>query len=273
MTLLELQRRMLGDLRVPPDVAAVPGAREQGARDYLSDSPRLNAQQRLDIYRRSCWARLREAVAEDFPALRAIVGRQRFAALIDAYLLAHPSRSWTLRNLSRSLPAWLATNPHHAGRRWRAAVDAARLEWAYIESFDAASRPPLSPERIASLGADSPLCLQPHLRLLDLGWNVDDLVVAVHREEGESPDRSGKTLPTIRPRKIYLAVHRVDGLVYYRRLDKFAFRILDALQRNRTLAEAVNACLESPPHAGSAEDRIRALQQTLALAGQLGWIC
>lgn len=274
MTLLELQRRMLGDLLVPLDGNSVP---DLHASVYITDSLRLSATERLNIYRRSYWSRAREAIAEDFPALRALVGTRRFADLVDAYLVAHPSRSWTLRNLSASLPEWLAKNLNHAGKRWRAARDAARLEWAYIESFDALSHPPLTPEAIATFREDAPLRLQPHLQLLSLDWNVDDLVIAVHRQavgprSTENPFSSPRTLLTIRARKRYLAVHRLDGLVYYRRLDKTTFQILHTLQQSHSLVQAVDSVLHSPVLNGSLERRIPCLRQTLAFAAQLGWI-
>lgn len=269
MTLLELQRRMLGDLLVPlgEGLAETPETR---AAEYITDSARLEAAERLAIYRRSYWARVREAVGEDFPVLRTVVGRDRFAALIDAYLLAHPSRSWTLRNLSQSLPDWLAAHPQQAGRRWRAALDAARLEWAYIECFDAASLAPLSPEAVALLTADSPLRFQPHLRLLALDSTVDELVLAVHRKASDE-DRTPAPSPILRRAKLHLAVHRIDGVVYYRRLDRNTFRMLDAVQQSQTLAEAVERFLQSFAPAKPSPAAIESIRQTLALAAQLGW--
>ena len=112
----------------------------------------------------ACWARWRRI----FPALRAVVGAKRFEALSVAYLTAHPSRSFSLRNLGSKLVEWLTANPHWTGRRHALAVDLARIEWAFVEAFDNAERTPLTLDQIATLDAGSRLALQPHVRLLAL---------------------------------------------------------------------------------------------------------
>ncbi len=52
------------------------------------------------------------ALAEDFPALRSVVGARAFEAMCVAYLGEYPSRSFSLRNLGSHLAEWLARNPH-----------------------------------------------------------------------------------------------------------------------------------------------------------------
>src|ERR1700730_205137 len=52
----------------------------------------------------------RGARAEDVPAVRAVVGAKRFEELSVAYLTAHPSRSFSLRNLGSKLVEWLIAN-------------------------------------------------------------------------------------------------------------------------------------------------------------------
>ena len=100
------------------------------AASFIAPNSRLTAFERLEIYNRQYWYRVLGALAEDFPALRALVGERRFEALSIAYLAEHPSRSFTLRNLGSKLPEWLAAHPEHTGRRHRLAVDLARIEWA-----------------------------------------------------------------------------------------------------------------------------------------------
>ena len=108
------------------------------AESFIAPNSRLTAFERLEIYNRQYWFRVLGALAEDFPGLRAVIGGRRFDALSIAYLTAHPSRSFTLRNLGSKLPEWLAAHPEQAGRRHRLAVDVARIEWAFVEAFDSA---------------------------------------------------------------------------------------------------------------------------------------
>src|SRR5712672_3239387 len=78
---------------------------------------RLTSFERLEIYNRQYWWRLMSSLAEDFPGLQAVLGNRRFEALCKNYLVARPSRSFTLRNLGLDLEPWLRKNPQYAGSK------------------------------------------------------------------------------------------------------------------------------------------------------------
>src|SRR6201993_2729714 len=130
---------------------------------YIKPNDRLTSFERLEIYNRQYWFRILDSFAEDFPGLRAVVGRKRFDQIARAYLTEHPSTSFTLRNLGSRLPQWLSDHREFAGDRYTLVADMLKLEWAHIEAFDAADLPPLSAEALATLGADPQLTLQPHI--------------------------------------------------------------------------------------------------------------
>jgi len=192
MNLLELQRRMAEDVRRPL-TADYEMQRTTGegtptadiAASYISPNNRLTSFERLEIYNRQYWFRLITAVSEDYPTLNAILGPKRFDALILAYLGEHPSTSWTLRDLGSKLPAFLAAHPEFCGRRYRLAVDVASLELAYVDAFDRKQLDPLTTEEAQAIGAESRLFLQPHLRLLELVYPVDNLVLLSTGEIGQ----------------------------------------------------------------------------------------
>src|SRR5580692_10735380 len=190
MNLVELQRAMANAVMQPLTLdedmrATAPDGRAMSdvAASFIAPNSQLTPFERLEIYNRQYWFRILGALAEDFPALRAVVGARAFEALSIAYLTAHPSRSFTLRNLGSKLADWLVANPQFAGRRHRLAIDVARIEWAFVEAFDSAERDPLTLEQIATLDAESRLALQPHLRLLALEYPADDLVLGLHDKE------------------------------------------------------------------------------------------
>src|SRR5476651_349375 len=56
------------------------------------------------------------------------------------------------------------------------ALDMAKLEWAEIEAFDSAEHDRLGPADISGLVPDSPLRVQPHLRLIEVGYEVEPLL-------------------------------------------------------------------------------------------------
>lgn len=251
------------------------------AESFIAPNSRLTAFERLEIYNRQYWFRVVGALEEDFPGLRAILGSRRYDALAIAYLTAHPSRSFTLRNLGSKLPEWLQANPSHAGRRHRLAVDVARIEWAFVEAFDSAERAPLNLEQISTLDANSALALQPHLRLLALEYPADELVLGLHQREKRQTSEAGvehdegeippADLPRLRRRPTWVAAHRLEFSVYYKRLQREEFLTLAAIRAGAPLAEAISAGFaDSQIEEGSRAEHVR---KWFAGWAELGWIC
>jgi hypothetical protein len=288
MNLELLQREMAAAIMQPltPDEdmrSVAPDGRPMAevAASFIAPNSQLSSFERLEIYNRQYWYRVLSALAEDFPALRAVLGSVAFDALSIAYLTAHPSRSFSLRNLGSKLPEWLASNPSFARRRHRLAVDVARIEWAFVESFDNADHDPLTLEQIATLDASSRLALQPHLQLMALDYPADDLVLALHDREKRQASEAGvksevapdepATISKLRRRSTWLASHRVDFSVYYRRLQREEFLTLAAIRQGLPLADALEA--------GFAESRIpesrrpKRIGEWFATWAELGWIC
>jgi hypothetical protein len=288
MNLLELQRRMSQDVMRPlTDDFEMQSSTEQGlqtaeiASRYIKPNSHLTSFERLEIYNRQYWFRVIAAVSEDFPALNAVLGQEKFDALVLAYLRENPSTSFSLRNLGSRLPGWLASYPKLAGLQHSLAVNVARLEWAYIEAFDGATLPPLNEQDFAGLGSDSTLRLQPHLRLLDLQYPVDEVVLAVHKATPEidivssavSQRRQGSQLrlPEVNSSSTYLAVHRFEDSVYYRRIDREEFLLLADLRDGDSIATAIERAFE-----GSKVTPDRQAVKTQAYfshAAELGWFC
>jgi len=257
--LLEVQRAMAAAVMMPlttgEDMQPVaPDGRDMHsvAETFILPNNRLTAFERLELYNRQYWYRLLDALADDFPALRALLGQKRFEAFSIEYLKAHPSRSFSLRNLGSGLVEWMTAHPEQSGRRYRLALDIARLEWAFVESFDNAEHKPLKLSQIASLGGDSRLALQPHVRLLELDHPAVDLVLALHRRERrdsseagvrheESSDAEAEKLPRVCRRPAWVVAHRIDNSVYYRSLGREEFQTLIAIQSGHPLSEALEA--------------------------------
>jgi hypothetical protein len=288
MNLEALQREMAAAVMLP--LTADEQMREQTpdgrstaaiAESFIAPNSRLTAFERLEIYNRQYWFRVLGALAEDFAGLSAVVGAQAFEKLSIAYLTAHPSRSFTLRNLGSHLPDWLAANPQFAGRRHRLAIDVARIEWAFVEAFDSAERTPLTLDQVATLDAHSRLALQPHLRLIALDYPADDLVLGLHNREKrqtseagvkheESPDAPIK-LPKLRRRPTWLAAHRVEMSVFYRRLEREEFLALAAIRQGLPLVEAL-AAGTADSHMAETR-RAQRVREWFANWAELGWIC
>lgn len=288
MSLAQIQREMARSVMRPltPDEEMQresPDGRpmEKVAAAFIAPNSRLSPFERLEIYNRQYWFRVLGALAEDFPALRSVIGARAFEAMSVAYLTAHPSRSFTLRNLGSHLSEWLNKNPHYAGRRGRLAQDVARIEWAFVEAFDNAEHDPLTLEQITTLDANSRLSLQPHLRLVELEFPVDDLVLNMHRKEKRQTSEAGvkheenedapARLPTLRRQQTWLAAHRVDYSVYYLRLKRGEFHTLSAIRDGRSLGEAIEAGITIARVPSARKPHL--VREWFKNWAELGWIC
>jgi hypothetical protein len=251
------------------------------AASFIAPNSRLSPFERLEIYNRQYWFRVLDALAEDFPALRAVVGSRAFEGLSIVYLTAHPSRSFTLRNLGSKLPEWLAAHPGFAGRRQFLALDVAAIEWAFVEAFDNAEHAPLTLDQIGTLDGGSRLALQPHLRLLALNYGADELVLALHKQQKRGTSEAGvkhedgpeppAKLPKLRRRPTWVAAHRFENAVYFRRLEREEFLTLAAIREGLSLGDALEAGFRDSTKPET--KRLALVRAWFTHWAELGWIC
>ena len=253
------------------------------ASGFVKPNDRLTSFERLEIYNRQYWFRLLSSMIEDFPGLRAVLGDKRFEAMSKAYLVDCPSRSFTLRNLGARLETWLRKHPKWAGPKQSLAIDIVRLEWADIEVFDGKAEPALRAEDLnADAGPKLRLKLQPYIRLLDLKYPVDDLLLDVRKEDEDTDFASNafqerhkrkrvQAVAKLKPANIFLAVHRMDDSVYFRRIEREEFAILSAVREGKPLGQAMDAAFrKSALPAGQRADSVR---QWFLTWSALGWFC
>ena len=288
MSLAQIQREMARAVMMPLTAdeemrreSADGRAMQHVAATFVAPNSRLNAFERLEIYNKQYWFRVLGALAEDFPALRSVVGARAFEAMSVAYLSAHPSRSFSLRNLGSHLAEWLQKNPQYAGRRASLAQDVAKMEWAFVEAFDNGERDPLTLEQISTLDGNSRLGLQPHLQLVELEYPVDDLVLNLHKHDKKQTSEAGvkheddeqgpAKLPTLRRSPTWLAAHRVDFSVYYLRLRRGQFYMLKAIRQGRPLAEAIEVGITSARSPSAKRPQL--VREWFTDWAELGWIC
>jgi hypothetical protein len=250
------------------------------ANALIKPNDRLSSFERLQIYNQQYWFRILASFSEDFPGLRNLVGERRFEKLSVAYLNECPSESYTLRNLGTRLETWLQKHPEYVAGVERIANDMVRVEWADIEAFDGPELPRFCPDDPDKLGAKTVFHLQPHLHLLELAYPVDDLLLRIKRLEARSDAASNAVLKfprqlkirrssLPRPRKIYLTVYRLNRTVYYKRLPRAAFVLLQALRDGKSLEKALDASLFGTRRS---VDRVRAqVKEWFQDWSYLGW--
>jgi hypothetical protein len=255
---------------------------EAVAASFVKPNDRLTSFERLEIYNRQYWFRVLDCFYDDYPGLRGVLGERAFLRLAEAYLVKCPSASFTLRNLGSRLEKFLSQNPDFAGKHLALALDVVRFEWAQIVAFDGPGLPPCGmAEMIMAEPATLKLRLQPYISLLSLQYPVDDYVISVKRHEalrGEASNAmdsapKGSTLkkvPLPKPETVFVAVHRHNNALYYKRLEPEAFSLLTALSKGVNLE---TACARAFRHASPLTDWPKKLQEWFEHWSSLGWFC
>jgi hypothetical protein len=194
------------------------------AEELLKHGANLTPAESLELYHRQYWFRLLDSIEEDFPVLKRMAGDATFWALMEAYLLECPSGSFTLRHLGGRLADFTAGWEvlDQTSRKWFSSI--ARLEYAYMEIFEAAEWEPVTSEQFAT----AELGLQPHVRLLALPVPAD-----LCKDWEEFPP--GGIVPD--DPLTYLAVWRgwIGGSNQCR-IDPVEFELLNRLRKGGTLA-------------------------------------
>ena len=281
MNLDQIQRAMFHAVRQPltgndgmrntaPDGTSLRHTAEQ----VIKRNDRLTSFERLEIYNRQYWFRMISSMSDDFQGLRVILGDKLFHKLVIAYLVDHPSTSFTLRNLGSKLERWLHNHRECVAGVENIALDMVKLEWAEVEAFDGEAWETIGAEDLARLGPDPLLRLQPYIRLLELSSPVHDLLLRIRQRrrnaDDEAPVRKlpARSLP--KPQKTFVAVHRLDNSVYFKDIDAEAFAMLTTFLREGSISEAI----DSVDWAGRSEEQISAaVRDYFAQWASLGWFC
>jgi hypothetical protein len=193
--------------------------------------------QRLQVYRDQYWLRHLKNLEEDYPTLRRVLGSSVFRECAREYLREFPPRTWDLQRLGDYLPSYIARDS-----RWRAvrgSADAAALDWAFVEAFDAADAPPFDPRVLQAVPEQAwpsaRVVFHPSLRPVALGFAVHELREAA-RTEGTldlPPSDPIRAAPT------NVVVAR-DARCFLRAtvIEPAAFHLIEMLRQGGSLGEA-----------------------------------
>ncbi len=255
---------------------------EREASDLIKPNASLSSLQRLEIYNRQYWFRLYSSFEDDFPGLLTVLGHKNFEQVMRAYLDARPSTSYTLRDLGSRLYSFLVEHQELTAPKNLLAQDVVRLEWAHIEAYDAAAIPPPTSEFFASITDTTVLRLQPCIRLLNLSYPVDELLIAVRQDAGSNDTSSNNATATrkksavrrvsrLAPTPIWLAVHRQEFTVYYKRLLPEEYRMLTAIQSGAAFEQVLATAFSDGMMDETAQAAL--LRQAFQQWAALGWLC
>ena len=257
------------------------------AAEFVKPNSKLSSPERVQIYNQQYWYRLLDCLEDDFPGLRAVLGSKKFLFLCKEYLNAHPSSSFSLRDLGSELPSFIATRNDLVEPDTELCLELARFEWAQVVAFDGPSLTPIDDDFIRKANPETlSVSLQPYITLLELTYALDEYSVSLNKhardrsEAGkdktdvERKDSILDQAPSPVPEHIYLVVHRYDNTVYFKRLDAFGFEILSALAHGRSLSQSlVKAVSFMQENLMPMNDLQNEIQKAFALWNRLGWLC
>jgi hypothetical protein len=218
-------------------VDAIRGGPSPEEPSHVRESARgMTPAERVEVYREQFRLRHLKNLADDYPTLAWVIGgAETFAALVTEYLAAHPPRTWDLQRLGADMPSFVSA---HA--KWGAdarACDAAHLDWAFMEIFDAPDAPPFDTSVLASTPEDrwpsAHIELLPALRLVPMRWALHDVREALKRGvEAATPPRADTRVVVWR-----------DGACFQRNvaIEAGAFDLLTRLRDDAALGEACEA--------------------------------
>jgi hypothetical protein len=119
------------------------------------------------------------------------------------------------------------------------------------------------------------------LRLLALDYAADDLVLALHKQQKRGATEAGVRhddgqeppvrLPRFRRRPTWLAAHRFDNAVYYRRLEREEFLTLEAIRAGQPLGEALETGFRDSAKPDARRPAL--VRAWFTHWAELGWIC
>jgi hypothetical protein len=228
----DLQARFVSFLERRRDLTKDEEARAF-ALEHIAGNARVSPVEQLEIYREQYWLRHTGSLVEDFPGVSGVLGQSDWERLVEEYLLTHPPTTFSLRELGQHLPDFAATRDWLPNREL--IVDMARLEWAYVEVFDAPDAGPIAPETLSRVPEDAwegvRLVLNPALRLVRVGYPVLEL-----RKRLIAATDEPISLPEPEPR--HLAICRRNLVIEHELLAPGAFALLSKLSLSMPLGDA-----------------------------------
>ena len=209
------------------DRAATREIRLHEAKRAILPSKTMEPLERLAVYQGMYPLRMHDALAADFPGLKAFLGDHLFGHFVADYVAKHPSRSYTLNRLGDAVPEYVRTW-HHPRRAFLA--DLARLELAVTEVFDAGEdEAAVPPGHVDADWESRQFGVAPTLRLLSFRHAAGPALDAL---------KAGRRVPA-RPKASWAAVHRRSFVVYRLDLSRGEFHLLSALAAGETLGKAL----------------------------------
>ncbi len=200
----------------------------------------------LAIYSNAYQIRLQETLAQDYPALKQLLGNDAFITLATDFIREYPSVSFSLRSFGQLLPDFLSTQADYRQQPYLSEL--AALEWQLTDVFDCADRPLAAIEDVAIIPPQAwpslTVKLHSSIRWLTLRWNVGEIYPAL-KNHGVAPNLEEH------PHRNHYLIWRQNYSPHYRRLDTLEWQALTTFEGNdfSVLCQSLSELSETPDNA------------------------
>jgi hypothetical protein len=209
--------------------------------DVVSDEGSASVHTRLNVYSSGYMARLLDCMYADYAISKKFMGDELFDSFAKAYLMYHPSTSFTLYDLGKAFPDFFDKNktqpqegidnshfdiPATLARVERARQVAMRAPGIENDAVDT-SQVGIQDMLFGTLNISVPECLQ----LLKLDFPMKQFFEAVyHGEEYDMPS----------PQKTYMAISRKNYHLVLEEITETQFLLLTECRKHTSLYDAIS---------------------------------
>ena len=202
---------------------------------------RATAEQLLSIYYNGYRLSMLEAIKNDFPALKFLLGDDGFGALGQDYITQVKSRHYSIRWYGQELSAFIAKNP-----KWQDRAELAELaawKWSLGSATDAADADAIDASAFAAIEPEDwaglKFLFHPSLSQQSLSWSVPAFRQAF--DDGETDPAQPQLLDT----PVDWAIWRDGTLILYRSLDEDESGALKAARSGASFGALCEALTET----------------------------
>ena len=153
---------------------------------WICASGRAAPEIQLSIYSHAYAARLKEVLANDYPAMLMAIGEDQFSHLADDYIEAYPSHYFSLRDFGRHMTDFVLTriqkNESKKDLNWQDRhwlYELGLFEWTLGQAFDAADDNLFTEQDMATIPPeawpDLKFTLHSSVQRLDFEWNTTEM--------------------------------------------------------------------------------------------------
>ncbi|MFD0763330.1 DNA-binding domain-containing protein [Mucilaginibacter lutimaris] len=215
---------------------------ELNEHDVVTDNDIASVHSRLNVYSSGYMMRLLDCMYTDFAVSKKFMGDELFDSFAKAYLMYHPSTSYTLYDLGEKFPDFLdKTKPKLAEGEDSSAFDIPAALARIERTRQVALRAPGTEQDIMDTGTTDvyqmfsttlniriPQCLQ----LLELDIPMKQFFEAVlHDEEYELPS----------PKKTFIAISRKNYRIVLDEITELQYLLLQGCKNHVNLYDAISA--------------------------------